>query len=62
MITECRVGTPAKGKENPDPEICANIMICLIKVTKFLLSRQIKMMETAFINEGGLIEGMLKQE
>lgn len=47
-----------KAIENPDPEICANIMICLIKVTTYLLARQIKTLETAFIKEGGLRERM----
>lgn len=49
-----------RGIENDDPEICANIMICLIKVTNYLLRRQLKTLETAFINEGGLRERMLK--
>lgn len=49
-----------KAIENPNPEICANIMICLIKVTTYLLARQIKTLEIAFINEGGLRERMFK--
>ncbi|CAN5426170.1 hypothetical protein BH20BAC1_BH20BAC1_15270 [soil metagenome] len=47
-----------KAIENPEPEICANIMICLIKVTTWLLAQQIKSLEKAFINEGGLRERM----
>ena len=47
-----------KGIENENPEVCANVMIGLIKITSYLLSRQIKTLETAFINEGGLRERM----
>ncbi len=49
-----------KGIEHKDPEICANIMICLIHVTTFLLDRQIKRLERDFINEGGINEKMTK--
>lgn len=49
-----------KGIENPEPEICANVMICLIRVTNYLLARQLKTLETAFIHEGGLRERMTK--
>lgn len=49
-----------KGIENPDPAICANIMIGLIKITNYLLSRQLTALEKAFINEGGLRERMAK--
>lgn len=46
--------------ENESPEICANAMIGLIKVTTYLLNQQIKALEIAFINEGGLRERMTK--
>jgi four helix bundle suffix protein len=49
-----------KAIENPEPEICANVMIILIKITTYLLNRQMKALETAFINEGGLRERMTK--
>lgn len=49
-----------KAIENAEPEICANTMICLIKVTTYLLAQQIKSLEKAFINEGGLREWMTK--
>ncbi len=39
-----------RGNENVNPEICANVLIGLIKVTGYLLSRQLKAQETAFIN------------
>jgi four helix bundle suffix protein len=47
-----------RGIENENPEICANVMIGLIKVTGYLLSQQLKTLESAFINEGGLRERM----
>jgi four helix bundle suffix protein len=49
-----------KAIENPDPEICANVMIGLIKITSYLLGRQMGALEKAFINEGGLRERMTK--
>lgn len=49
-----------KAIENESPEICANVMIGLIAVVSYLLSKQIKTVETAFINEGGLRERMTK--
>jgi four helix bundle suffix protein len=47
-----------KGIENENPEICANVMIGLIKVTTYLLDRQLKQLEEAFLKEGGIKERM----
>ncbi len=49
-----------KAIENSDPEICANTMITLIKITTYLLAQQLRSLETAFLNEGGLRERMTK--
>jgi four helix bundle suffix protein len=49
-----------KAIEHESPEICANTMITLIKITTYLLARQIKSLESAFINQGGLRERMTK--
>ena len=49
-----------KAIENTEPEICANAMITLIKITTYLLARQLSTLETAFIHEGGLRERMTK--
>jgi four helix bundle suffix protein len=49
-----------KAVENPDPAICANSIIGLIKVTTYLLDQQIRQLETAFVEEGGLRERMTK--
>ncbi len=47
-----------KGIEHPDPQICANVIIGLIKVTNYLLDRQIQRLEKDFVNAGGLRERM----
>ena len=52
--------TYQKAIENESPEICANAMICLIKIVTWLLAQQTKTLETDFINEGGLRERMTK--
>jgi four helix bundle suffix protein len=49
-----------KAIENESPEICANAMIGLIKVTSYLLNQQIKSLEKTFLEEGGLRERMTK--
>ncbi len=49
-----------KAIEHEEPEICANTMICLIKITSYLLAKQIKSLEIAFIKEGGIRERMMK--
>ena len=52
--------TYIKAIENPEPEICANSMICLINIVSYLLKQQIKTLEQAFIKQGGLRERMTK--
>jgi four helix bundle suffix protein len=49
-----------KGIEHPDPAICTNVIMGLIKVTSFLLDRQIRHLENAFVEEGGLRERMTR--
>jgi len=49
-----------KGIEHPDPAICANVVIGLIRVASYLLDRQIRHLEQAFIEEGGLRERMTR--
>jgi four helix bundle suffix protein len=49
-----------KAIEHESPEICANSMITLIKITTYLLKQQIKQLEIAFVKEGGLRERMTK--
>jgi four helix bundle suffix protein len=49
-----------KGIENPNPAIAANVMIGLTKLTSYLLDRQIRQLEKAFLKEGGLRERMTR--
>jgi four helix bundle protein len=37
------------GIENPDPAICANVITGLIRVTSYLLDRQLQHLERAFV-------------
>ncbi|MFL6197070.1 MAG: four helix bundle suffix domain-containing protein [Thermoanaerobaculia bacterium] len=47
-----------KGIENQDPEVAANVIIGLIRVACYLLDRQLRTLEEAFVKEGGLRERM----
>jgi four helix bundle suffix protein len=49
-----------RGIENENPEICANVVIGLIKLTTYMLSKQIQRLEQDFLREGGLRERMTK--
>ena len=49
-----------KGIENPDPEIAANVILGLVRVTRYLLHRQLTALERAFLKEGGLRERMTR--
>jgi four helix bundle suffix protein len=49
-----------KGIEHEDPAICANVIIGLIKLTTYLLDRQIKALEQEFLKNGGLREAMTR--
>ena len=49
-----------KAIENESPEICANVMICLINIATYLLAKQIKSLEKDFLEHGGLRERMTK--
>lgn len=61
----CRKRNPTyddfkRGIENPDPAICCNILLGLIKLTTFLLDRQIEKLEQDFLKNGGLRERMTR--
>ncbi len=49
-----------KGIEHPDPAICANVIIGLIKVTCYLLDQQLRRLEQDFLATGGLRERMTR--
>jgi four helix bundle suffix protein len=46
--------------ETRSSEIVANIMICIIHQTNYLLDQQIRSLECAFIKEGGMRERMTR--
>ncbi len=46
--------------ETRPPEIVANIIICLIHQANFLLDKQLKSLEQAFLKKGGLRERMTR--
>ncbi|KAF0216562.1 MAG: hypothetical protein FD174_3656 [Geobacteraceae bacterium] len=46
--------------ETRPPEVVANIIICLIHQTNYLLDRQLKQLEAAFLKGGGLRERMTR--
>jgi four helix bundle suffix protein len=52
--------TYKKGIENKNPEICANVLIGLIKVTNYLLDHLLKRLEEDFLKAGGLKERMMR--
>ena len=52
--------TYQKAIEHADAEICANAIICLVKIVTYLLGKQIESLEQAFLNEGGLRERMTR--
>jgi len=49
-----------KGIAHSDPEISANVIIGLVKVTCYLLDKEIQKLEQDFLTEGGLRERMTK--
>lgn len=59
-IPEATYETFRKGIEHEDPEICANVLIGLIKVASYLLAQQLNRLEEDFLKEGGLRERMTK--
>lgn len=57
-IPDATYATFRKGIENPDPAIAGNVIIGLIRVSNFLLDRQLRQLEKAFLEKGGLRERM----
>jgi four helix bundle suffix protein len=54
------LATFRKGIENSNPEIAANVILGLVRVTNYLLDRQLGTLERAFLAEGGLRERMTR--
>ncbi|MBI2820975.1 MAG: four helix bundle protein [Acidobacteria bacterium] len=59
-IPDATYETFRQGIENADPAISANVIIGLIRVTSYLLDRQIRKLELAFVRQGGLRERMTR--
>lgn len=59
-VPNATYATFRKGIESPDPAIAANVIIGLIRVSSFLLDRQLRYLEKAFLKEGGLRERMTR--
>ena len=59
-IPEANYDTFRKGIESEDPAISANVFIGLIKVTNYLLDQQLRALEKAFLDNGGLREAMTR--
>jgi four helix bundle suffix protein len=59
-IPDARYSTFRKGIEHPNPAISANVIIGLIRVTNYLLDRQLSQLEVTFLKEGGLRERMTR--
>jgi four helix bundle suffix protein len=57
---EATYATFKKGIENANPEIAANVILGLVRVTCYLLDRQLKTLQQAFLKEGGLRERMTR--
>lgn len=56
----CNFETFRTALEHPDQEIVANVIINLIRLTTYLLDRQIKQLELRFLQEGGIRERMMQ--
>ena len=59
-IPDATYETFRKGIETSDPEIAANVIIGLIRVTNYLLDQQLRHLQQAFVEEGGLRERMTR--
>ena len=47
-----------KGLEHADPVISANVILGLVRATCYLLDRQLRQLEAAFVRDGGIRERM----
>jgi len=48
------------GIEHPDPAVSANTILGMIKLTNYLLDRQLERLERDFVEQGGLSERMTR--
>jgi four helix bundle suffix protein len=57
---EADYNTFRRGIEHPDPAVTANTIIGMIKLTNYLLDRQLERLEKDFVDQGGLSERMTR--
>ena len=57
---DANYNTFRKAVENPDPQIRANAIMGLIRVTCYLLDQQLRRLEQDFLEHGGLRENMTR--
>ena len=60
LIPNATYETYRKAIEHERPDISANSMICLTNTVSFLLGKQLKSLEAAFLREGGMRERMTR--
>jgi len=60
LIPNATYETFRKAIEHEQPEISANSLICLTNIVSYLLKKQIKSLEAAFLKEGGMRERMTR--
>ena len=46
--------------ENAPPEVAANTAVCVLHQTNFLLDRQLRTLESDFVEEGGFTERLYR--
>lgn len=49
------------GIKTADPEVAANTLICLVNQTSYLIGRQLRSLEQAFLAEGGITERLYRE-
>ncbi len=59
-IAHCSFALYREFVETRPPEVIANIAICLIHQTNYLIDQQLRRLEKGFLEQGGLRERMFK--
>ena len=49
------------GIRTADPEVAANTLICLVNQASYLLGRQLRSLEQAFLTDGGITERLYRE-
>jgi four helix bundle suffix protein len=57
---EASYATFRRGIEHADPAMAANVIIGLVRLTNYLLDRQLRCLERDFLRDGGLRERMMR--